>query len=259
MLQLKRSVKADKQTPLRDFTCGGRKLRHELKYMIDEGTYRVLRSRLLPLTQPDPYGKNGEYRVTSLYFDDIYGSAYNDKLAGIDTRRKFRIRTYSLDPSVITLEAKHKDGEFVSKVSKRLTEEQYRALLSCDCSFMKDSDGAEDAFGEYYRSDKLSHLFPKVIVDYHREALIYPFGNVRITFDKKLSTCYNTVDMFDGSAFFSPVFFKDIILEVKFDNYIPEVIQAAFQGLNAPRESISKYVLCCDRITEVNAHGFTVN
>ncbi len=256
MLHLNRTVKADKQAPLRDFTCGGRRLRHELKYIIDEGTYRILRARLLPLMQHDPHGENGEYRVTSVYFDDIYNSGYNDKLSGVDTRRKFRIRTYSLDPRIISLEAKHKDGEYVSKVSKRLTLEQYRALLSGDCSFMRDSDGAEDAFGEYYRSDKILNLRPKVIVDYHREALIYPFGNVRITFDKRLSTCYNTIDMFDEKAFFSPIYPKEIILEVKFDNYIPECIQSALHGLTVPRKSVSKYIICCDRITEVKSHGF---
>lgn len=256
MLHLKRTVKADKQAPLRDFTHGGRKLRHELKYMIDEGTYRIIRARLLPLMRHDPHGENGEYRVTSVYFDDVYNSGYNDKVSGIETRRKFRVRTYSLDPNIISLEAKHKDGEYVSKVSKRLTMEQYRALLSGDSSFMKDSDDLEDAFGEYYRSDKLSHLRPKVIVDYQREALIYPHGNVRITFDKRLSTCYNTVDMFDENAFFSPVYPREIILEVKFDQYIPDAIQAALHGLSTPRQSVSKYILCCDKITEVKAHGF---
>lgn len=256
MLHLKRTVKADKEKPLRDFTFGGRRLRHELKYMIDEGTYRVIKARLLPLMQADAHGENGEYRVTSLYFDDLYDSGYNDKLNGVDARRKFRIRTYGLDPSIITLEAKHKDGDFVSKITKPLTMEQYRALLAGDSSFMKDSDDAEDAFGEYYRSDKISHLRPKVIVDYRREALIYPFGNVRITFDKRLSTCYNTIDMFDKNAFFSPIYPREIILEVKYDCYIPEAIQAVLHGTCATQQSVSKYILCCDRITEVNAHAF---
>ena len=256
MLQLKRSVKADKQTPLRDFTHGGRRLRHELKFMIDEGTYRILKARLLPLTYPDPHGENGEYRVTSVYFDDIYGSAYLDKLNGVETRRKFRVRTYSLDPSVIKLEAKHKDGEYVSKLSDRLTKEQYERLISGDCLFMSGFDDAENAFGEYYRSDKLCKLRPRVIVDYCREALIYPFGNVRITFDKRLSTCYNTVDMLSENALYSVIYPKEIILEVKFDSYIPESIQAALHGLPAVRESVSKYIICCDRTTEVKGYVF---
>ena len=257
MLRLRRTVKADKKTPqLRSSTHCGRKMRHELKFIIDEGTRLVLLSRLAPLTVPDPHGAGGGYRVTSLYFDDIYGSGYFDKINGVETRRKFRVRAYDLDPSHISLEAKHKDGEFVSKVSNPLTREQYDALLKGDCSFMKDHEDAEDAFGEFYRSDRLTALRPRAVVDYRREALTYPFGNVRITFDKTLSTCYNTLDMFDENAFYSPIYQNEIILEVKFDNYLPDSIKAALQGLNAPRMAVSKYIICCDRMTEVKAHGF---
>ena len=244
-----------REKPDRTILSGGRKLRHELKYLIDEGTYISLRNRLLPLMTPDSNGKNGEYRVTSLYFDDIYNSGYWQKLNGMETRRKFRIRTYNLDPSVISLEVKHKDESYVSKLFRRLTEEQYRALLSGECGFMADSDGEEDVFGEFYRSHQLTRLRPRTIVDYRREALIYPFGNLRVTFDKKLSVCLNTPDMFDPQAQYSPIYGKEIILEVKFDNYIPEHIQAALHGLNAPLQPISKYNICTDRILEVKSHG----
>lgn len=259
MLFLRRSVKADKtrQKPApRAMQFRGRKMRHELKYLINEGTAQALRARLMPLMTPDPHGENGGYRVTSLYFDDIYNSAYNDKLNGIDTRRKFRARCYGLDPSHITLEAKHKDGEFVSKISMPLTREQYDSLLACDCSFMSAHDGDEDAFGEFYRSDRLTRLRPKAIVDYRREALICPHGNVRITFDRRLSACFDTVDMFSPKAFCSPVLPKEIILEIKFDSYLPAAISAVLQGLEAPQLSVSKYIICCDKITEVKLHGF---
>ena len=229
---------------------GGRKLRHELKYIIDEGTYRVLLARLSPLMFRDSHCENGEYRVTSLYFDDIYGSGYNDKISGVATRRKFRIRAYDLSPSRIMLEAKHKDDSYVSKLSKQLTDEQYRAMLLGDCSFMRDSHSEEDVFGEYYRSNLVSQLRPKLIVDYVREALVYPHGNVRITFDKKLSTCYNTIDMFAEDAFYSPVYSKEMILEVKYDEYLPAAIQSVLQGLNATRQSVSKYIICSDCYTQ---------
>lgn len=239
----------------RTVLSGGRRLRHELKYIIDEGTYCVLMGRLAPLMQPDPHAPEEGYRVTSVYFDDIYGSAYQQKLNGIETRRKFRIRAYDLDPSLINLESKHKDDSYVSKLSKRLTGEQYRSLLNGDSSFMEGSDSEEDAFGEYYRSDLIARLRPTVIVDYRREALVYPFGNVRITFDRELSACFNTMDMFAPEARYTRIFDKEIILEVKFDKYIPESIQAALHGLKAPQESVSKFILCTDRMLEVNSHG----
>lgn len=235
---------------------GGRRLRHELKYMIDEGTYRILLARLSPLMYRDRNAAvNGEYRVTSLYFDDIYNSGYNDKISGIATRRKFRIRSYNLDPSLISLEAKHKDDEYVSKLSCRLTQQQYKALLCGDCSFMADRDWDESAFGEFYRANLVSALKPRVIVDYVREALVYPYGNVRITFDKKLSACYNTIDMFAENALYSRIYDREIILEVKYDGYLPSNVYAALQGLNAPQQSVSKYILCSDKLLEVKSHG----
>ena len=120
---------------------------------------------------------------------------------------------------------------------------------------MADSDSDEDSFGEFYRADLLTKLRPRVIVDYRRQALISRFGNVRITFDKQLSACFNTMDMFAPEAQYTPVLGGDIILEVKFDSYIPESIQAALQGLNAPQQSVSKYMICTDRMLEVLTHG----
>ena len=238
---------------------GGRHLRHELKYIIDEGTYRILLSRLRPIMFADRNGANGEYRVTSLYFDDIYGSGYNDKVSGMATRRKFRIRSYNLNPSRIMLEAKHKDDSYVSKLSAQLTDEQYHSLLSGDCSFMKGHDYEEDVFGEYYRSDLVSMLKPKVIVDYVRQAFIYPYGNVRITFDKKLSACYNTVDMFANNALYSTIYDKEIILEIKYDNYIPASIQAVLQGIKSPMQSVSKYIICSDNLLQIKNRPYVLN
>ena len=120
---------------------------------------------------------------------------------------------------------------------------------------MSGSDSGEDAFGEFYRADLLTRLRPRVIVDYRRQALISRFGNVRITFDKQLSACFNTMDMFSPEARYTQILGGDIILEVKFDSYIPESIQAALQGLNAPQQSVSKYMLCTDRMLEVLSHG----
>lgn len=234
---------------------GGRHLRHEMKYIINEGTYQYLRSRLLPLMTPDEHSRDGGYRVTSLYFDDIYNSGYWQKLNGAEVRRKFRVRAYDLNSGFISLESKHKDESYVSKLSKRLTDEQYSALLRGDCSFMAEHDGEEDVFGEFYRTDRIMKLRPRVIVDYQREALVYPFGHVRITFDRKLSACFSTMDMFSPEAQYTRIYDKEIILEVKFDNYIPDSIQAALQCINAPLQPVSKYIICTDRMLEVRSYG----
>ncbi len=224
-------------------------MRHELKYIIDRKTYVLLKSRLTPVMERDPHSKGNEggYRVTSLYFDNIYRSAYFDKMGGTESRRKFRIRSYDLNPERISLEVKHKEGSYVWKNSSLLTAEQYYGMLKRDYSFMRDMDGENNAFGEFYRSHLLTRLSPKVIVDYFRSAFIFPFGNVRITFDKSLSVCYNNIDMFGvNSLFASAMPDNGIILEIKYDNYLPAVIQAAVQDINSPRLSVSKFVICSD-------------
>jgi hypothetical protein len=40
-------------------------------------------------------------------------------------------------------------------------------------------------------------LKPKTIVDYTREAYVYPVGNVRITFDKSIRTGIYSKNLFD--------------------------------------------------------------
>ena len=79
--------------------------------------------------------------------------------------------------------------------------------------------------------------------------------SVRITFDQKLSACFNTLDMFAPEAQYTRIYDKEIILEVKFDNYIPDGIQAALQCLNAPMQPVSKYIICTDRMLEVKSYG----
>lgn len=65
----------------------------------------------------------------------------------------------------------------------------------------------------------------------------------------------NTLDMFSPEAQYSRIYDKEIILEVKFDKYIPESIQAAIHGINAPVQPVSKYMICTDRMLEVKSYG----
>ena len=61
---------------------GGRQLRHELKYIITYPQYYELLGRLKPFMRRDGEFEDG-YLVRSLYFDDMYNTAYYQKEAGI--------------------------------------------------------------------------------------------------------------------------------------------------------------------------------
>ena len=106
------------------------RLRHELKYSIDRGACALLRERLGAVMRPDAHAGAGGYEVRSLYFDDMYGSAYGDKSAGLLRREKFRLRIYDGDDGCIKLERKAKVGALCHKESERLSRASYDALLA---------------------------------------------------------------------------------------------------------------------------------
>ena len=86
------------------------RFRHELKFTVNAGDVAVLRSRLGACMARDSHN-GGVYKIRSLYFDDLWDSALNEKLDGVDEREKFRIRCYNEDLSFITLEKKLKHND----------------------------------------------------------------------------------------------------------------------------------------------------
>lgn len=223
-----------------------KKYRHEFKYMLNKGWYEIIRQRAKAVMKPDAHGNNGVYRITSLYLDDVFDSAYNDKLMGLDVRKKYRIRFYGLSPELIRLEIKDKKGEMVSKRSVKMTYGDYESLLRGDKGFLSEERFLGTVGEELYASDKLVKMSPAAVVDYVREAYVCPAGNVRITFDSRLKTMAD-MDALNGNPNFYNVFDKgEIILEVKYDSFMPSYIRELLAGLPLNAESVSKYVLCRD-------------
>jgi len=223
---------------------GENNFRHELKYLIPESAYTPIKNRVRAVMKADSHAER--YRVTSLYFDDIYRSAYNDKLAGAKERRKFRVRAYELDKATLRFEIKYKDGEYAAKKSAPITPEQYAMILKGDYGFAENAEFT--ALDYLYVSDKLTRPRPVILTDYYREAYVCGAGNVRVTFDSLLSTCHDTLDMF--AARFSRVL-SGVILEIKYDAFLPAHIADLFSGFTLYRESASKFMFCADKLTEV--------
>ena len=74
---------------------------------------------------------------------------------------------------------------------------------------------------------KTQQLRPRVLVSYVREPYVYAAGNVRVTFDSNIRTSLFQRDFLDGAlpdiiATDAP---GDIILEVKYDAFLPEIIR----------------------------------
>lgn len=221
----------------------GVRLRHELKYLIDRGACLELRERLSALLRPDAHASGGGYEVRSLYFDDIYASAYTDKTSGLLRREKFRLRIYDGDDGCIKLERKAKFGALCRKESERLTRQEYDALLSGVLP-EPDAPGLRGALSTAARTRLLA---PSVIVEYRREAFVCEAGNVRVTFDKDLCACVGDRDLFSGRlrrlSCYRPGF---LLMEVKFDGFLPAYIRKALQTDRQRRVSLSKYAVCRD-------------
>jgi len=220
------------------------KVRHELKFYMPEAEYAVLRQRLMNVMPFDAFHpEDGNYHIRSLYFDDINNTAMWEKMDGVEYRSKYRIRIYNLKDDVISLEKKIKLDSSTAKHSARLTRRQCDAILAGDISWMAGSPNA--LVRELYAAMRSQLLRPVVIVDYMREAYMYPPGNVRITFDRELHSGQFSHDLFSGHVSPVPILPPgQLILEVKYDDFLAPHIRNILQTTKGLRSAISKYALC---------------
>ena len=223
----------------------GHRLRHELKFLISHAEYNALAAAISVFMPADENSAEGGYAIRSLYFDDIYQSAYEDKQAGIQRRRKYRVRIYNLSDEVIKFEIKDKYDSYISKRSASITREDVESMLNRDFSFMIRSDSAALRSGYIDAQTKLLH--PAVVVDYFREAYVGEEGNVRITFDSDLRAGFSSFDIFDRDMVTLPAMQEGTLtLEVKYDDYLPTTVQKLLAPLNSRQTTLSKYVMCRD-------------
>ncbi|EPR09324.1 polyphosphate polymerase domain-containing protein [Ruminiclostridium papyrosolvens] len=219
------------------------KLRHEYKIFLNYSDYLTVRSRLRAVIPHDNHvDETGEYKIRSLYFDNIYNKALYEKISGVSIREKFRIRCYNDNYDFIKLEKKSKINGMCNKVSETVTKEEVRRIIDGDINWMLDSD--RKLVSELYAKMKTEQLRPKVIVDYNREPFVYSAGNVRITLDRNVRTSINSVDMLNPDVPTVLAEGRTIILEVKYDNYKPTMISDIVMVQDRLISSFSKYVAC---------------
>ena len=216
-----------------------------MKYAISYTDYLVLRNRLRLAMAKDPHtGEEGRYQIRSIYFDNSEDKALREKVNGIAKREKFRIRYYNDDFSFIILEKKMKINSLCLKYSTVITEEECRRILNGDLDFMKLHP--EELVREFYAKICYQQLRPRVLVSYIREAYVYPAGNVRITFDSNIRTSlfsqeFLTRQVSDISATDRP---QDMVMEVKYDAFLPKIIQDLIQTPGVRQQAFSKYGAC---------------
>ncbi|MBR1597859.1 MAG: polyphosphate polymerase domain-containing protein [Lachnospiraceae bacterium] len=220
----------------------GDKYRHEWKHELNHAQMMAIRSRVSAVLLKDSHTIDGKYIIRSLYFDNDNDKALREKIDGVNMREKFRIRYYNGDTSLIHLEKKSKLNGLGTKFSADLSAEQAERIVNGDISWMMDSDN--DLIKELYCKMRYQGMKPMTIVDYTREPFIYGPGNVRVTFDYDIRTGIKCTDFLNTECVTVPAGDTPIILEVKWDAYLPGIIKDLIQEPNVRAGSFSKYAQC---------------
>ena len=215
------------------------KFRHEYKHQINLADVYGLKTRLNAVAKHDSHaGDDGTYFIKSLYFDNYMDKALREKIDGVNKREKFRIRYYGTDTSFIRLEKKSKINGLCNKISCKITAEECQKIIDGDTQFMKDSE--YELMRELYSKMKYQLLRPKCIVAYTRECFVYPPGNVRVTIDTNICGSSNTKEFLNPDLPFLQTY-HEAILEVKWDEFLPQIIRDCVQVKSRRSAAFSKY------------------
>lgn len=208
---------------------------YELKFLLDEAAARAVEQWARQRMAPDPHGRDGTYRITSLYCDtpqlDVYHRSPGFK------RSKYRVRRYG-ETAVVHLERKKKKGERVRKKRVPLALEELGGLGEVDAE-------PEWAHAWFLRQVRLRGLRPAARVAYERTALVGQAaeGGVRLTLDRDL-----VGEPADGWALPAVgagwrLLPGGVVLELKYQEMLPAMFRDLLAGLPPARGRGSKYRL----------------
>lgn len=216
--------------------------RVENKYLVSDLELAIIEHRLKAVMHQDIHQNGDCYEIRSVYFDDICDSCMNDNDSGIDCRKKYRIRIYDPVSSPIKLEIKEKVHGYTKKTSCNISREE------CE-SFITDNNdlcfGERTPMNELILQRKLARMQPKIIIVYERSAFVCETGNVRITFDRNIMASKAVDSFFDDRVQGAiPVLPKGMhVLEVKYDELLPDVISQQLEIGKLRKTAFSKYYL----------------
>lgn len=217
-------------------------LRQEKKFLIGLSDYYRYSWNLAKLMIEDPHNLGDGYSIRSLYFDSLDDRDFQEKLDGVELRRKIRLRCYSPDSDFALLEIKQKEGTMQKKrslrlsrgVAARLTQGDYSGLLTCP----------EPLARELYAVMNIHGYRPCAVVEYRRRAFIAKENKIRVTFDHHIVATESHFDIFDRALAQYPV--QDtslVVLEVKYNGFLLSYIKDMLRECSTGEISVSKYCL----------------
>nr|WP_314670140.1 polyphosphate polymerase domain-containing protein [uncultured Oribacterium sp.] len=218
------------------------KYRHEWKHVLNTTDLLILRQRLRAIMESDPHAIDGKYHIRSLYFDNLEDKALREKIDGVNMREKFRIRLYNCNSSLINLEKKSKKNGLGTKYSAKLSAEEAQKIVDGEIDWMLQSENS--LIQELYCKMRYQGMRPKTIVDYTREPFIFRPGNVRVTLDYDIRTGLHSTDLLNPDAVTIPAGDAPLLIEVKWDEFLPGIIRDAVSLPDRRVGSFSKYAQC---------------
>ena len=216
--------------------------RVENKYIVTDGDLAVIASRLRALMPMDSHQKGSCYEIRSLYFDDLADRCMDENESGIDRREKFRIRIYDPHTDTARLEIKEKTRGLTRKTSCKVSRQEVQEILEDRLPLTL---GDRGPFNRLQMEMRCAGLQPKAIIAYERTAFVHPVGNVRVTFDRNIMASRYCDEFFsDRVTGMVPVLPRNIhVLEVKFDELLPDFIAEALELKHLQQTAFSKYYL----------------
>ena len=142
------------------------------------------------------------------------------------------------------LEKKLKHNDLCMKIDAQISEDDYLRIIRVPGPWMLEHP--EPLMRELWCKMKTQQLRPRVLVSYTREAYVYTAGNVRVTFDSNIRTSLFQTDFAKGQLYDISATDNsgDMILEVKFDRFLPEIIACLLQTDELRQQAFSKYGVC---------------
>lgn len=210
--------------------------RCEYKYLMnyaDAVRLKSVLSEILTLDRGEPY------KVRSLYFDSLNNIDFHAKMGGENVRKKIRLRIYDADATTAKLELKAKEGKYQQKRSLLVSREGAIKLTEGEYGILLNYEG--DTALELYSYLMNGCYRPAVLIEYDREAYMYPEFNTRITFDFHVCSSEVDLNLFSKEIPWNPVINDQVILEVKFNEILVPVIQAVLSQFSLTNVSVSKY------------------
>ena len=221
------------RSPSLDPGDGPRPDAYELKFAADERQRRRVEEMAAELLLPDPHGKDGAYRLSTLYLDTEDLAVYHrDPLLD---GTKYRIRRYDGEPRC-WLERKQRRGDRVSKQRSLLDGIDLRLLNEEP----RDSETDEAWFVGKVRSLRLR---PICQIDYERRAYYHAVAGApgRLTLDRCIAGRPAGAFAFDPEVPTTAVLEGITIVEVKFRGELPLALKRIVNESALAPTGISKY------------------